>query len=107
MSTARPFSSSKLKICILRSRLPSPINHVKPWKDLWTREIHMGLRNISLPQIYAIEFYGAPFPTEPESLYWNRCHWVWKLGATGFSMNPRYAFDHQPINLQSINFKLF
>jgi hypothetical protein len=31
MSTARPFSSSKLKTCILRSRFPSPINHVKPW----------------------------------------------------------------------------
>jgi hypothetical protein len=31
MRAARPFSSSELKTCILRSRLPSPIKHVKPW----------------------------------------------------------------------------
>jgi hypothetical protein len=67
----------------------------------------MGLRNISLPQIYAIEFYGAHFATESESLHRNWCHRVEKLSATGFSMKPRYAPDQQPINLQSIEFNLF
>jgi hypothetical protein len=31
MSATCSFSSFELKTCILRSRLPSPINHVNPW----------------------------------------------------------------------------
>jgi hypothetical protein len=46
----------------------------------------MGLRNISLPQIYAIEFYGAHFATESDNP-------VLKLGATelGNSVPPGLA----------------
>jgi hypothetical protein len=57
--------------------------------DLWYKKIHIGLRNISLPQIYANEFSWAQTPTGQTVLYQNRCHRVGKLHATGFSMNPR------------------
>jgi hypothetical protein len=93
MSAASSFSSSELKTCILRSRLPSPINHVKPW--ICEQERHICALGTILCHKYMQMNFMEPF------LQLNQ--WAsTETGATelGNSVPPGSAWtlDHAPDN---------